>query len=173
MIGNLDPHPWNKTKCFAPILSAMDLCFLINLSTKNKCVPKTCHVSQDFCPAYLLPEEKYVCTPPVGDTFTPPKSYLLLKKTLYSLKHSPHHWYKIATNNLTRIGLTESLHFPYIFHVTLITGELPLCLGLYVDDLIYFSSSKTVEEHFKASFHKKNQGKIQQSSISVPGHQTY
>ena len=74
VLGNLDPHPWNKTECFAPVLSAMELRFLVNLATKHKCIPKTGDVSQAFCQAYLPPEEKYLCTPPAGDTLTPPKS---------------------------------------------------------------------------------------------------
>ena len=80
VLGNLDPHNWTTTDCFATFLSAVDLRFLINLAVKNKCIPKSGDVSQAFCQAYPPENEKYVCKAPAGDTLTPPNMYLLLKK---------------------------------------------------------------------------------------------
>ena len=76
VLENIDPHLWNKIECFVPVLSAMELCFLVNLATKKKCVPKNGNVSQAFCQAYLLPDKKYVCTPLAGDILTPSKIFL-------------------------------------------------------------------------------------------------
>jgi hypothetical protein len=80
--------------------------------------------------------------------------YLKLKKTLYGLKRSPHHFYQLATKLLTQLGLKQHETSPCLFYGTLIKGQPPIYLGLYVDDFIYFSESQKVEEHFKSEFTK-------------------
>ena len=104
----------------------------------------------------MLPEdEKYVIKPPKGCPITPSKTYLLLKKTLYGLKRSPRHWYETCKKTLIALGLTPCPNAPCIFTGTLIPGEPPLYLGLFVDDFIYFSSSPKVETHFEHLFSQK------------------
>ena len=44
------------------------------------------------------------------------------------------------------------MHYPCIFHGTLIPGQPLIYVGLYVDDIIYFSSSKQVEKEFETRF---------------------
>ena len=70
VLGNLDPHNWEKSDCFAPVLSAVELRFLINLAVKHKCIPKTGDVSQAFCQTYLTENGKYVMTQPAGEKIT-------------------------------------------------------------------------------------------------------
>jgi deoxyuridine 5'-triphosphate nucleotidohydrolase len=151
-LGNLDPNSWTKQDCFAPVLSQMELRFLTALAVRKKCIPKTGDVTQAFCQSSLPPEEHYICRPPPGCPITPPKTYWRLKKTLYGLKRSPRHFYELARKILLEIGLVQHPSSPCIFHGTLIPGEPPLYLGLYVDDFIYFSESKKVEEHFEKEF---------------------
>ena len=125
VLSNLDPHNWGKSDCFDPVLSAVELRFLINLAVKHKCVPKTGDVSQAFCQAYLPENEKHILTPPAGDILTPPNTYLLLKKTLYILKRSPRHWYEMAIKTLRAIGITQlacsSLHLSYHYNLRVAT----------------------------------------------------
>ena len=64
-------------------------------------------VSQAFVQSVLPPDENYVHRPPVGCPLTKPKSYWLLKQTLYGLKRSPKHWFDLATKNLKSIGLVS------------------------------------------------------------------
>ena len=71
-LGNLDPHNWSKQDCFAPVLSHMELRFLIALAVRNKCIPKSGDVSQAFCQSHLPEDEIYICTPPSGCPITPP-----------------------------------------------------------------------------------------------------
>ncbi len=47
------------------------------------------------------------------------------------------------------IGLTTSPNSPCLFTGTLIPGESPLYLGLYVDDIAFFSHSDAVEQKFR------------------------
>jgi hypothetical protein len=154
-LGNLDPHNWSKNNCFAPVLSQMELRFLTALAAKNKCIPKTGDITQAFCQSYLPEGEDYVCRPPPGCPLTPPNTYWKLKKTLYGLKRSPHHFYELAKKTLLSIGLQQHPYSPCIFHRTLIEGQPPIYLGLYVDDFFYFSASKAIETKFEKDFGTK------------------
>jgi Reverse transcriptase (RNA-dependent DNA polymerase). len=149
VLGNLDPHNWSKSDCFAPVLSAMELRLLLAIATQAKVVPKQCDAVQAFCQTTLPPSEQYVCTPPKGCPHTPPKTYLLLKKTLYGLKRSPRHWYETAKQALTTIGLKSCPNAPCIFSGPILPDKPPLYVGIYVDDFIYFSSDPEVEQTFE------------------------
>ena len=50
------------------------------------------------------------------------------------------------------MGFIQCPHAPCIFIGTLIQGEAPLILGLYVDDIAYFSESDAVETKFETEF---------------------
>ena len=151
-LGNLDHNMWTKSECFAPVLSQLELRFLTALAARKRCIPKTGDVNQAFCQSFLPQDEHYICRPPAGCPFTPPDSYLKLKKTLYGLKRSPRHFYKLARKILLSIGLKQHPTSPCIFYGSLIKGEPPLFLGLYVDDFLYFSESEKVEQVFQERF---------------------
>jgi dUTPase len=151
-LGNLDPHQWTKSDCFAPVLSQLELRFLTALAVRKKCIPKTGDVTQAFCQSCLPQDEHYICRPPPGCPATPPNTYWRLKKTLYGLKRSPRHFYELARKILLEIGLKQHPTSPCIFFGSLIPGEPPLYLGLYVDDFIYFSESEAVENLFEQKF---------------------
>jgi hypothetical protein len=52
-------------------------------------------------------------------------------------------------NHLLSMGLKASDHSPCLFTGVLIPGEPPIYVGIYVDDIIYFSASDNVEKHFE------------------------
>ena len=151
-LGNLDTNVWTKSKCFAPVLSQFKMRLLIAIAVQLGCIPLSADVAQAFCQAYLPPTEQYVATAPAGCPITPKGSYWKLKKTLYGLKRSPHHWYEKAKSLLESIGLTNAPHSPCIFTGTLLQNQPPIYAGLYVDDLIYFSPSSAVQQEFETKF---------------------
>ena len=53
------------------------------------------------------------------------------------------------------VGLQQHPTSPCLFYGTLIDGQPPLYLGLYVDDFIYFSESTAVENKFEKDFGAK------------------
>ena len=87
-----------------------------------------------------------------GDTITPPNCYLRFRKILYGLKRSPCHWYNLANKILTGIGLYQCSHSPCVFHGCIIPNAPPIYVGLYGDNLIYFSASDEVEKAFEKAF---------------------
>ena len=152
VLGNLDPHDWSSSDCFAPVISPVELRLLIALAAKRKRIPKTGDVSQAFCQSVLPEDEQYVIRPPKACPLTPSATYLLLKKTLYGLKRSPRHWYNTCRKALASLGLFPCPNAPCIFTGTIIDGEPPIYLGLFVDDFVYFSDSDSVEAAFEKGF---------------------
>ena len=138
-LGNLDPHNWQKEDCFAPLLSQLELRFLVTLLIKLGCFPKTGDTKQAFCQSVLSPEENYICSLPPGCPLTPPNSYWRLKKTLYGFKHSPRHFFNLASKLLKEIGITQHPTSPCVFLGSLKPNEPPIYVGLYLDNIIYFS----------------------------------
>ena len=157
-LGNMDLHPWTKQDCFAPVLSQMELHLLISIAAKLNVIPKTGDVSQAFIQSFLPNNETYLCCPPAGCPLTPPDSYWQLLKTLYGLRRSPRHWYELATKILKQVGFVQSTHAPCIFVGTIIPHQPPIYLGLYVDDFVFFSQSRKVEEKFQHKFSSKLKG---------------
>ena len=152
VLGNLDPHNWSNSECFAPVISPLNLRLLISIAATMKRIPKSGDVSQAFVQSFLPEDEKYVIKPPHGCPLTPDKTYLLLKRTLYGLKRSPRHWYETCKKTLIKLGLKPCPNAPCIFTGTIIPNEPPIYLGLFVDDFVYFSASDKVEEKFKTDF---------------------
>ena len=144
-LGNLDHHDWSQSDTFAPVLSQNEMRLLVSEAIKLNIIPKTADFKQSFCQAVLPKSETYVLLPPNGCPITPPRTYLLLKKTLYGLKRSPRHWFQKACEILNSIGLKQIPNSPCIFQGTIIPGQPPLTLGLYVDDCIYFSESNRLK----------------------------
>ena len=154
-LGNLDPNTWSKSDCFAPVLSQIELRLLTAIAAQRKCIPKTADVAQAFCQSYLPEGENYICRPPAGCPQSLPNTYWKLRKTLYGLKRSPRHFYELAKKTLLSIGFTVHPTSPCIFIGNLIPNEPPIYLGIYVDDMIYFSESRQVEEKFEKDFGAK------------------
>ena len=151
-LGNLDPHQWSKSDCFAPVISQSEVRLLCSISAQMKRIPKSGDVSQAFCQGVLPEGEEYVIRPPPGCPITPKNSYWKLVKTLYGLKRSPRHWYEKAKSILQELGLQQVQGSPCIFHGRLQKNLPPIYVGLYVDDFIYFSDSDSTEELFKEKF---------------------
>ncbi len=110
-----------------------------------------------FCQGILPLEEITIARPPSGDPDAAKDEYWLLQKTLYRLRRSPCHWYEKIDSILRSIVLMPNAHNPCLY-----TGfvrdprnpsaphlDVPLSLGLYVDDFVYFLEDPEVEVLFK------------------------
>ena len=155
VLEDLDSHAWKESEYFVPVLSMVDLRFLVNLVVKNKFTPMEDDARQAFCQAYLSDNKSCVYRPPDGCKMKPPNSYLPLKDTIYGLKYSPRHWYKLTKKMLISLRSTQYSHSPFIFHGTHIPYKSLLDLGLYVDKIFYFSASPVAESQFETEFSNK------------------
>ena len=58
-------------------------------------------------------------------------------------------WFEKLSSHLKSIGLSSAAKSPCLFVGTLIDEEAPIYIGIYVDDIIYFSPSDKVEQKFE------------------------
>ena len=103
------------------------------------------------------PEEVTLVRPPSGDPYSAKDEYWLLQKTLYGLWCSPCHLYEKIDSILHSNGLVPNIHKPCFYtgcmwdplHMSASHASIPLSIGLYVDDFVYFSEDPAVETLFK------------------------
>ena len=154
VLGNMDPHFWEKQDCFAPVLSQLELRTLVTFATRLRRVPKQGDVSQAFVNTLLPSQEKYVIRPPAGCPLSGLGTFLQLRKTLYGLKRSPRHWFNTCRDAFIKLGLQPCPNAPCVFTGKVLPDSPTLYVDLYVDDFIYFSTSDKVETHFETEFAK-------------------
>ena len=99
----------------------------------------------------ILPKDEIcIVEPPTGCPRSKPGTYWKLNKTLYGLARSAHHWYTEISNHLTDdLGLNSVAQNNCVYKCTPIEGQPPICVDLYVDNLVYYSESDKVEEWFE------------------------
>jgi hypothetical protein len=149
VLGNLDYHSWSKEAIAAPVLSQLELHLLTSMAVYNKRVLKNCDVKQAFLQSKLPDDEVYYLKPPPGCPRSTPGHYWRLLRSLYGLKRAPKLWFEMLCSHLKAMGLKNSDTSPCLFMGTLIDGEPPIYVGIYVDDIIYFSTSDEVERKFE------------------------
>jgi hypothetical protein len=145
VLGNSDYHTWSKEDTAAPVLSQLELRLLTLLAVHNRRVLKNCDVKQAFIQSSLPSDEEYTLHPPPGCPRSQPGQYWRLLRSLYGLKRAPKLWFTMLSNHLKSMGLRSSSSSPCLFVGTLIPGEPPIYVGIYVNDIIYFSASDQVE----------------------------
>jgi hypothetical protein len=97
-----------------------------------------------------LPDnEVYFLKPPPGCPRSQPNQYWCLIRSLYGLKRAPRIWFDTLCHHLQSLGLRNSPTSPCLFTGTHIEGGPPIYIGIYVDDIIYFSPSDEVEWFFE------------------------
>jgi hypothetical protein len=141
VLGNLDYHTWSKESTAAPVMSQLELRLLTSLAVYNRRVLKNCDVKQAFIQSSLPADEEYFLRPLLGCPRSKPGQYWRLLRSLYGLKRAPKLWYKMLSSHLKAMGLKCSETSPCIFYGVLVPGEPPVYVGIYVDDIIYFSTS--------------------------------
>jgi hypothetical protein len=91
----------------------------------------------------------YFLKPPPGCPRSKPGEYWQLLRSLYGLKCASRLWFETMKAFLLSIGSRSCENHPCLFMGNLLDGEPPIYVGLFVDDLLYFSPSDTVEKHFE------------------------
>jgi hypothetical protein len=110
VLGNHEDRYWEKSKRYAPVLTYSSLRLLASKCVGDRRVLQQGDCKNAFCNAKLPADETTVIRPPVGDPAHKTGELWLLKRTLYGLRRSPHHWYNMVTKILKDIGLQPSPH---------------------------------------------------------------
>eukprot|EP00956_Cyclotella_meneghiniana_P035945 scaffold119809_cov102-Cyclotella_meneghiniana.AAC.2 len=176
VLGNHEDRVYEKSQKYAPVLKYSSLRLLVAKAVRAKRVLQQGDCKNAFCNAELPEDELTVVRPPVGDPGYAKDEYWFLKKTLYGLRRSPHHWYNMITAILKDIGLTPSPHDPCLYSGFIVdsspttpsqssqtktlpktptstpapnSSRKPVHVGIYVDDFVFFSEDPKEEERFK------------------------
>jgi hypothetical protein len=125
VLGNFKDQIYEKSQRYAPVLKYSSLRLLIAKAIRAKRVLQQGDCKNAFCNADLPEDEATVVMQPVGDPAHNKNEFWYLKKTLYGLRRSPHHWYNMITSILTKIGLTASPHDPCLFSGQVLDPSVP------------------------------------------------
>jgi len=63
-LGNLHPHKWSTHDFFVPVISMVELRFMVSLTIQHKYILRSGDVKQAFCQTVLPRDEQYVLRPP-------------------------------------------------------------------------------------------------------------
>ena len=154
VMGNYEPRSWHKGDKYSPVISQTAVRFIIALAIANGTTLKQGDFKNAFTQANLPPDEQVALYPPPGCPFSPKGTRWILKKSLYGLTMAARHWYDLCHDVFVSIGLTSCPNEPCIFHGNILPNHPPLYIGLYVDDIIYFSSDTLVEQAFETELRK-------------------
>jgi len=150
VLGNHDYHAWSRESTAAPVLSQLELRLLTALAVHHKRVLNNCDVKQAFVQSSLPSDEVYFLKPPPNCPKSAPGTYWRLLRSLYGLRRAPKLWFTKLSSHLKSMGLHYTTNSPCLFVGTLIEGAQPIYLGIYVDDIMYFSPSDEVERVFES-----------------------
>eukprot|EP00957_Ditylum_brightwellii_P044942 3408708-Ditylum_brightwellii.AAC.1 len=140
---------WEKEEVYAPMITQTQACLLVPMAVSNKQVLKQADCRNAFCHGVLPEDEIVIVRPLAGCPVSKPGTYWKFDKTLYGLCQSPLHWFNRISESFRAIGLQSCPNAPCLFHGTMIPGQPPVYVGLYVDDFVYFSASDEVERKFE------------------------
>ena len=87
--------------------------------------------------------------PPPGCARSKPGQYWHLLCSLYGLKRSSRLWFDTLYTHLTAMSLKNSNSSPCLLFGTLIEDEPLFSVGIYVDNIVYFSARDAVERKFE------------------------
>ena len=141
-------------EAFAPTAKLSSIRMLLALATHFHCEVFQFYVSSTYLNADLE-EDVYVGQPP-GFEIPGKGSKLVCKlfKGLYGLKQAGRCWNRTLDKFLTEFGLTRSMIDSCCYSRSDLSGNR-LFICVWVDDMIYFSTSSDLAESFKKCFFEK------------------
>ena len=122
------------------------------MAVEDGCQFKQRDCKNVFCNSILPDDEICIVKSPAGCPQTKPGTFWKLNKTLYGLTRSAHYWYTKISNHLVNDLEFEAMpQDQCVYKCTPLKGHPPIYVGLYVDNLVYYSKSDKVEEWFEMS----------------------
>ena len=112
VLGDFEDRLNQKFQRYAPVLKYSSLRLLTDKYVGDKRIIQQGDCKNAFYNSTLPDNEVTVIRPPIGDPDFQEDEYWLLKKTLYGIRRSPHHWYNMIKGILLKMGLKASPHDP-------------------------------------------------------------
>jgi hypothetical protein len=116
VLGNKDPHHWMKCDCFAPLATYSAVRLLVFLVIEHNKFAQQGDCKNTFCNPVLPDDEVVILLPPQGCPFSKPNMFWRIRKTLYGLRRSPTHWYKMFRSVMQMCVLKPCPNSPCLFY---------------------------------------------------------
>ncbi len=159
LVGNREPID-SLQNTYAPVTDMMTVLWLCSLAVKYGVPVYQMDVTTAFLNAEL-DTPRYMRLPD-GLTLDKTKYVCRLNKAIYGLRISPRRWYLKIEQDLTRLGLRQSVHEPCLFYVT--NGDRFVILTVYVDDLLITGTDTEkidwLKQEIKKTYEIKDLGEI-------------
>ena len=152
VLGKFDELLYQKSQRYAPVIRYSSLRLLTAKAVWEKRILQQGYCNNAFWNTTLTDNRVTVIKPPIGDLAFQEDEYWLLKKMLYGLRQSPHHWYNMIRGILIKMFIKASPHDPCLLSGvfsnpsspdTISEAQSQLHVGLYVDDFVFYSSYPT------------------------------
>ncbi|GKC32579.1 retrovirus-related pol polyprotein from transposon TNT 1-94, partial [Tanacetum coccineum] len=137
---------------FAPMARFETVRIILEIAAQNQWKIYQFDVKSAFLNGDLK-EEVYVTQPPGFESKTKTVKVLRLNKALNGLKQAPRAWYSKINEFFHNNGFERSPHEPTLYNKKQGINDL-LIVSLYVDDMIYTSSSPQLIHDFQVSMKK-------------------
>ncbi|KAD4179777.1 hypothetical protein E3N88_28368 [Mikania micrantha] len=134
---------------FSPVARFETIRLILSLAAQYGWLVYQFDVKSAFLNGVLL-EEVYVTQPPGFEISGKEDKVYRLHKALYGLKQAPRAWYSRIDTYLTSNGYKRSWNEPTMYVKQGMNSDF-LVICLYVDDMIYTSSSEIMLHEFKKS----------------------
>ncbi|XP_051132654.1 retrovirus-related Pol polyprotein from transposon TNT 1-94 [Andrographis paniculata] len=148
--GFTQQHGLDYEETFSPVAHFDTVRILLALAAQQQWKIYQFDVKSAFLNGDLQ-EEVYVSQPPGFENNE--EKVLRLHKAFYGLKQAPRAWYNKIADFLQKVGFEKSPNEPTLYIKRRGTCDL-LILSLYVDDMIYMSSSMHLINEFQTSMKK-------------------
>ena len=146
-LGSLEQRIWSWEDKYIPVLRSTASQLLVSMVVDNGRCLKQADCRNAFCNGILPDDETCIVKPPIGCPISSPGTFWKLNKTLNELTRSTHHWYTKISNHLKDdMGFNAMAQDKCVYKNTPIEGQPPIYIGLYVDDLVYYSKSDKVKQ---------------------------
>ena len=119
VLGNFEDRLYQKSQRYALVLKYSSLRLTTSKAVVDERMLQHGDCNNVFYNVTLPDNEVTLIRPPIGDLDFQEDEYWILKKTLYRLRRSPHHWYNIIKVILLKMGLKASSHDPCLLSVIL------------------------------------------------------
>ncbi|GKC45783.1 putative ribonuclease H-like domain-containing protein, partial [Tanacetum coccineum] len=141
-------------KFFAPVAIIEAIRLFLSYASFKDFVVYQMHVKSAFLYG-KIEEEVYVCQPPRFEDPDFPDRVYKVEKALYGLHQAPRAWYETLSTYLLDNGFQRGKIDKTLF-IRRVKGDI-LLVQVYVDDIIFGSTKKSLCIEFKKMMHKKFQ----------------
>jgi hypothetical protein len=132
---------WSKPKKYALVLCPDSMHLMVSMAVQKCCTLYQGDCKNAFCQGILPDNKLTIVKPAISDSDVKNNKYWLLKRTLYGLRQSPHHWYTKINSILNQLGLKANSSDPCLFTGHIVDPSNPELASHGLSLLVYTSTS--------------------------------